>query len=286
MPARRSSRRTRASSPACGPDELAARSSPALSSAAASTRDDRGRDRRLRLPGGRAGHERRRASSASWPACRARSPAPRSTASAARRCRRCTSAAGAIALGCRRGVHLRRRRVDDARAVMGLQLRCPTPASPRATRRPTSRWARPPRTSRERFGVARGDQEEFAVAVAAQGRRGAGGRAASTAEIVPVARRRRRGRRVDGCLRPGTTAEVLAALRRRSAQDGSVTAGTSSPLTDGAAACSSRRRAYAGAQRTRAAGAHPRLRRLRLRPRDHGHRARSRPRARCSSAPA
>ncbi len=40
----------------------------------------------------------------------------------------------------------------------------------------------------------------------------------------------------DGCLRPGTTAEVLAGLEPAFRSDGTVTAGTSSPLTDGAAA--------------------------------------------------
>jgi acetyl-CoA acyltransferase len=40
----------------------------------------------------------------------------------------------------------------------------------------------------------------------------------------------------DGCIRPGTTLEALAALRPAFAADGVVTAGTSSPLTDGASA--------------------------------------------------
>ena len=39
----------------------------------------------------------------------------------------------------------------------------------------------------------------------------------------------------DGCIRPGTTMEVLAGLKPAFAADGTVTAGTSSPLTDGAA---------------------------------------------------
>ena len=38
----------------------------------------------------------------------------------------------------------------------------------------------------------------------------------------------------DGCIRPGTTMEVLAGLKPAFAADGTVTAGTSSPLTDGA----------------------------------------------------
>ncbi len=40
----------------------------------------------------------------------------------------------------------------------------------------------------------------------------------------------------DGCIRPGTNPEVLAGLEPAFDADGTVTAGTSSPLTDGAAA--------------------------------------------------
>jgi acetyl-CoA acyltransferase len=40
----------------------------------------------------------------------------------------------------------------------------------------------------------------------------------------------------DGCIRPGTNAEALAGLKPVFKEDGSVTAGTSSPLTDGASA--------------------------------------------------
>ncbi|PKM13526.1 MAG: acetyl-CoA C-acyltransferase [Gammaproteobacteria bacterium HGW-Gammaproteobacteria-3] len=41
---------------------------------------------------------------------------------------------------------------------------------------------------------------------------------------------------LDGCLRPGSTAEDLAGLKPAFLENGSVTAATSSPLTDGAAA--------------------------------------------------
>ncbi|WP_296447119.1 thiolase family protein, partial [Rhodoferax sp. UBA5149] len=56
------------------------------------------------------------------------------------------------------------------------------------------------------------------------------------AEIVPITTPA--GDRVthDGCIRPGTNAEALAALRPVFKADGVVTAGTSSPLTDGAVA--------------------------------------------------
>ena len=40
----------------------------------------------------------------------------------------------------------------------------------------------------------------------------------------------------DGCIRPGTTKEALEGLKLAFDKDGSVTAGTASPLTDGAAA--------------------------------------------------
>ncbi len=50
-------------------------------------------------------------------------------------------------------------------------------------------------------------------------------------EIVPMGEAVR-----DGCLRPETTAEALAGLKPAFSKTGTVTAGTSSPLTDGASA--------------------------------------------------
>jgi len=84
------------------------------------------------------------------------------------------------------------------------------------------------------FQVPRAAQEAFAVesqkkAAAARD----GGRL--TEEIVPITT----AKGVvdsDGVLRPDTTAEGLAALKPAFDQNGSVTAGTASPLTDGAAA--------------------------------------------------
>lgn len=85
-----------------------------------------------------------------------------------------------------------------------------------------------------RYQVTRGEQEAFAVrshgkAAAAQ----AAGKLAD--EIVPVSVN---GRTVaqDGCIRPDTSAEGLAGLKPAFRADGTVTAGTSSPLTDGATA--------------------------------------------------
>jgi acetyl-CoA acyltransferase len=85
-----------------------------------------------------------------------------------------------------------------------------------------------------RYQITRTEQEAFAVeshrrAAAAQ----EAGRLA--AEIVTIDDE---GVRVDadGCLRPDTTSEGLAGLKPAFDENGSVTAGTSSPLTDGAAA--------------------------------------------------
>lgn len=85
-----------------------------------------------------------------------------------------------------------------------------------------------------RYEVARADQEQLAVAShrkAAAAR--AGGRLQD--EIVAIDS----GSALiteDGCIRPGTTQEALASLKPAFADHGVVTAGTSSPLTDGAAA--------------------------------------------------
>ena len=85
-----------------------------------------------------------------------------------------------------------------------------------------------------RYGIARTDQEQLAVESHAKAVRAqAEGRLDD--EIVPVETPDGRVSR-DGCLRPGTSLEGLAALKPAFRPDGSVTAGTSSPLTDGASA--------------------------------------------------
>jgi len=84
------------------------------------------------------------------------------------------------------------------------------------------------------FGIERAAQDRMALAsqlkaVAAQ-KAGFFER-----EIVPI--RTRDGTvEEDGCIRPDTTTEGLAVLQPAFAADGTVTAGTSSPLTDGASA--------------------------------------------------
>ncbi len=82
--------------------------------------------------------------------------------------------------------------------------------------------------------IPRAEQEEFAVrshtrAAAAQ----AGGRFAG--ELVAITGKAG-STEADGCIRPETSAAALAELKPAFSKDGSVTAGTSSPLTDGAAA--------------------------------------------------
>lgn len=86
----------------------------------------------------------------------------------------------------------------------------------------------------KKYQITRARQEEIAVeshkrAAAAR----EGGRLAD--EIVPI----KIGDAeisVDGCIRPETDAETLAGLKPAFLEDGTVTAGTASPLTDGASA--------------------------------------------------
>ena len=135
----------------------------------------------------------------------------------------------------------------------------------------------------ERYGVSRERQEAFAVE---SQRKAAEAQAEGRleAEIAPV---RTPGGEValDGCLRPETTAEVLATLDPAFREDGTVTAGTSSPLTDGASACLVTTPAFAARQRARAARRpSARSRSPAAIPRSWAS-GRSRPRARCSSAP-
>ena len=81
-----------------------------------------------------------------------------------------------------------------------------------------------------KYKISRQEQETFSVAshVKAAEAQNAG-RLAD--EIVTVA-----GVEKDGCIRPDTTLESLAGLRLAFDENGTVTAGTSSPLTDGASA--------------------------------------------------
>ena len=82
----------------------------------------------------------------------------------------------------------------------------------------------------KRFSIDRARQEAFAAESHAKA---AAARSAGKldAEIVAMG-----DVTADGCIRPETTAEVLAGLDPAFLAGGTVTAGTSSPLTDGAAA--------------------------------------------------
>jgi acetyl-CoA acyltransferase len=86
----------------------------------------------------------------------------------------------------------------------------------------------------KKWHISREEQEAFAVR---SQRRAAAAMAAGqfTDEIVPIVTK---GGTVDkdGCPRPDTTAAGLAQLKLAFDKEGSVTAGTSSPLTDGASA--------------------------------------------------
>jgi acetyl-CoA acyltransferase len=84
------------------------------------------------------------------------------------------------------------------------------------------------------YQVPRVAQEAFAVE--SQKKAGAAREAGKLKdEIVPI--RTKKGTvEADGTIRPDTTAEALASLKPAFDQNGTVTAGTSSPLTDGAAA--------------------------------------------------
>ncbi|BCI70305.1 acetyl-CoA acetyltransferases family protein [Sphingomonas sp. S17] len=86
----------------------------------------------------------------------------------------------------------------------------------------------------QKYQITRAEQEKFAVASqkkAAEAR--AAGRLAD--EIVPI-HTKAGDVTEDGLIRPDTTEEVLSGLKPAFDKDGTVTAGTASPLTDGAAA--------------------------------------------------
>jgi acetyl-CoA acyltransferase len=91
-------------------------------------------------------------------------------------------------------------------------------------------------TVAQRYDIPRGRQEELAVESQRKATAAAqGGHFAD--ELVAI--RDGDGQEVarDGTIRPDTTAEGLAELAPAFEAEGTVTAGTSSPLTDGAAAC-------------------------------------------------
>jgi acetyl-CoA C-acetyltransferase len=83
------------------------------------------------------------------------------------------------------------------------------------------------------LGITRQEQDEFAAA-SHQRAAAAAKNGLLAAEIVPVDGKDQVT--ADEGIRPGTTAEALAGLRPAFAQDGTITAGTASQISDGAAA--------------------------------------------------
>jgi acetyl-CoA acyltransferase len=94
----------------------------------------------------------------------------------------------------------------------------------------------------KRYGISREDQDAFALWSQQKATRAKEARKFDD-EIVPVRAHKWKGQervafefKDDELIRPDTTAEGLASLKPAFAQVGSVTAGNSSPLSDGAAA--------------------------------------------------
>ena len=87
----------------------------------------------------------------------------------------------------------------------------------------------------QRWNVSRADQEQLAFV---SHRKAAAAREQGLLkdEIVPITTPDGQVIDTDGCIRPGTSLEALANLKPAFRPDGVVTAGTSSPLTDGASA--------------------------------------------------
>ena len=89
------------------------------------------------------------------------------------------------------------------------------------------------------LGLSRGEQDEFAAA-SHQRAAAAAKNGLFAAEMVPVSVATKGGEQLsvteDEGIRPGTTAEALAKLRPAFTADGTITAGTASQISDGAAA--------------------------------------------------
>ena len=127
----------------------------------------------------------------------------------------------------------------------------------------------------KRYNISRHDQEVMAVEShrkAAQARE----QGRLRQEIVPI--RLESGEMVaeDGCIRPATSLEALAALKPVFSENGVVTAGTSSPLTDGASAVLVTSEEFAEPSRLAPVGAHTFGGRRGLRSRGDGYWANSR----------
>ena len=95
----------------------------------------------------------------------------------------------------------------------------------------------------KKYAISRQEQEEFAVASHVKAAK-AQQQGKLKDEIIAMP-----GGAEDGCIRADTSAQALAGLKPAFDQAGVVTAGTSSPLTDGAAACLVTSEAYAKAHK-------------------------------------
>jgi acetyl-CoA C-acetyltransferase len=112
--------------------------------------------------------------------------------------------------------------------------------------------------SGRKLGITRQEQDEFAAA-SHQRAAAAAKNGLFAAEIVPVPVKGKDEVTRDEGIRPGTTAESLAGLRPAFAGDGTITAGTASQVSDGAAAMvvmSAQAAARAGARVLAEIGAH------------------------------
>ena len=87
----------------------------------------------------------------------------------------------------------------------------------------------------KKYGISRAEQEAFAVE--SQAKATAARQAGKLQEEITPIQNGKDTVTSDGCIREGTTLEALAGLKPAFDEKGVVTAGTSSPLTDGAAAC-------------------------------------------------
>ena len=86
-----------------------------------------------------------------------------------------------------------------------------------------------------KYHISRTEQEKFAL-LSQKKTYAAQQQGLLTNEIIPIKLANGESITLDGCLRPESTAEAMAQLQPAFLQNGSVTAATSSPLTDGAAA--------------------------------------------------
>lgn len=86
----------------------------------------------------------------------------------------------------------------------------------------------------KQYGLSREQQDEFAI-ISQQKASFAQQQGYFVDEIVPI-NTKTGSVDIDGCIRPNTTADDIAGLKPAFLADGTVTAATSSPLTDGASA--------------------------------------------------